>query len=505
MRPSATSWLLILLALGLALGCTGQAIPAGYVRLALETDPLNLDPRLSIDAASVRVSQLLYNGLLRLDERGRLVGDLAESWRLEGDRVYTVQLKRGVRFHDGRELTATDVVHTFRSILDPALASPRREGLSRLAKVEAVGPLTVRFTLTEPHAPFLDELMQPVVPEGADKQFGSHPVGTGPFRLLRWLPGERVELAAFAGHFAGAPHVPGLAIRIIPDDTTRILELERGGLDLVQNLVGPDMVARLSANPRLTVLQSPGSIYCYLGFNLEDPLLRRPTVRRAVAHALDREAMIRHLLKGLGRPAESLLPESHWAYEPNLPRYGCDPALAERLLDAAGLPRRTDGWRFSLLYKTTQMDLSKRKAELIQNQLARVGIKVDIRSYEWATFFSDIQRGSFQLYSLDWVGLSDPDIYRYLFHSASIPPGGANRGRYRNPEVDQLLDEGRATLNFERRRDLYRRVQRIVARDLPYLSLWHYTNVVVMSRGLSGFTPHPDGSWYSLKDLRRTG
>lgn len=487
----------------LLLGCTGEPIPQGYVRLALEADPLNLDPRLAIDAASVRLHQLLYNGLLRLDEHGRLACDLADSWRLEGGRVYVVQLKPGVRFHDGRALSAADVVHTYRSILDPGLASPRREGLSRLAAVEAVGPLTVRFTLSEPHAPFADELMQPIVPQGAGKEFGAAPVGTGPFRLVRWLRGERLELAAFPQHFSGAPRIAGLAIRIIPDDTTRVLELERGGLDLVQNLVGPDLVPRLAANPRLKVLKHPGSIYCYLGFNLEDPVLGRPLVRRAIAHALDRQAMIGHLLKGLARPADSLLPEGHWAHEPNLPRYPYDPALAERLLDRAGLPRGPEGWRFALLYKTTQMDMSKRKAELIQNQLARVGIRVEVRSYEWATFFADVQRGSFQLYSLDWVGLSDPDILRYLFHSSQVPPHGANRGRYRNAQVDRLLEEGRRTLDTDERRAIYGRVQRLLAADLPYLSLWHYTNVVVMSRSLSGFTPYPDGSWHSLKDLVR--
>jgi peptide/nickel transport system substrate-binding protein len=225
-------------------------------------------------------------------------------------------------------------------------------------------------------------------------------------------------------------------------------------------------------------------------------------VRRAVAHAIDRQAMIRHLLKGLGRPAESLLPEDHWAFEAKLPRYPYDPAVAERLLDAAGLPRRADGWRFSLLYKATQMDMSRRKAELIQDQLARVGIRVEVRSYEWATFFADIQRGSFQLYSLDWVGVAEPDIYRHLFSSRAVPPGGANRGHYRSEEVDRLLEAGRATLDQARRAEIYRQVQRILAADLPYLSMWHYTNIVVAARNLTGFTPYPDGSWYSLKDLR---
>ncbi len=496
--------LTLALALGLA-GCGGSTVPPGYVRVALEAEPLNLDPRLSIDAASTRLGQLLYNGLLRLDERGELVPDLAQSWRLEGDRTYIVTLRPGVRFHDGRLLSARDVVYTYRSILDPALASPRRQGLEYLERVETAGPLEVRFTLREPHAPFADELMQPIVPEGAGKDFGQHPVGTGPFRLVRWLAGERLELAAHPLHINGAPKVAGIAVRIVPDDTTRVLELERGGLDLVQNLVPPDMVARLSQDPRLRLLKTPGNIYCYLGFNLEDPLLGRLAVRQAIAHAIDRGALIRHLLKGYGRPADSLLPEGHWAFEPDVARYPYDPALAERLLDAAGLPRREGGWRFSLLYKTTQMDMSKRKAELIQDQLARVGVRLDIRSYEWATFFADVQRGSFQLYSLDWVGLSDPDIYRHLFSSRSVPPGGANRGRYRSPEMDRLLEAGRRTLERGERRAIYGRVQRLAAVDLPYCSLWHYTNLVVMSRKLSGFAPYPDGSWRSMKDLRWEG
>ncbi|MFH0810046.1 MAG: ABC transporter substrate-binding protein [Pseudomonadota bacterium] len=486
------------------MGCGGGECPPGYVRLALETDPLNLDPRLSIDAASARVGQLLYNGLLRLDQHGNLGCDLASDWHLEGDRTYIVRLREGVRFHDGRILNAQDVVHTFRSILDPALASPRREGLSHLRGVEATGPLTVRFTLKEPYAPFTDELMQPIVPRDAGKKnsFGQHPVGTGPYRLVRWLPGERLDLAAFGGHFARTPKVPGLAVRIIPDDTTRVLEIQRGGLDFVQNLVPPDMVSLIEAGRQCRVIKVPGNIYCYMGFNLEDPVLANPKVRRAIAHVLDRHGMIRHLLAGLARPAAGLLPPEHWASEPNVRRYAYDPALAERLLNEAGFRRDALGWRFTLLYKTTQMDMSKRKAELIQDQLARVGIRVEIRSYEWATFFADIQHGSFQLFSLDWVGLSDPDIFRHLFSSKAIPPDGANRGRYQNPLVDRLLEEGRASLDRGLRQDIYRRVQRIVAEELPYLSLWHYTNVIVMNRDLHGFTPYPDGSWYSMKDLR---
>ncbi|MFQ5692818.1 MAG: ABC transporter substrate-binding protein, partial [Nitrospinota bacterium] len=266
-----------------------------------------------------------------------------------------------------------------------------------------------------------------------------------------------------------------------------------------------DSLARLEQDRSLRVVRAPGTNFTYLGFNLEDPILSKRKVRRAIAHAIDRGRIIRYILRGLARPATGLLPETHWAYRKDVASYPYDPALARRLLDEAGYPD-PDGEggrpRFRLSFKTSQNETRIEIAEVIQEQLRQVGIAVDIRSFEWGTFFSDIRKGNFQIYTLTWVGIVDPDIYFYVFHSGNVPPNGANRGRYRNPALDRWLERGRRTFGVAARREVYGRVQEILARDLPYVNLWHATNVAVLNRRVRGFLLYPDEDMVSLKDVR---
>jgi peptide/nickel transport system substrate-binding protein len=227
-------------------------------------------------------------------------------------------------------------------------------------------------------------------------------------------------------------------------------------------------------------------------------------VRQAIAQAIDREGIIRHLLKGLAAPATGLLSPGHWAYEPSVPRLLHDPQAAKKLLDSAGLPDPDgDGPlpRFKLSYKTTTLDLSRRLAEAFKEQLGRVGIELEVRSYEWGTFYADVKKGNFHLYSLLWVGIVDPNIYFNLFHSGNIPPRGNNRGRYRNLDIDRLLERARESLSPAERKRLYSSVQKMLARDLPIIPLWWKQNVVVMRRGVEGFVPYPDGDLSSLKSV----
>jgi peptide/nickel transport system substrate-binding protein len=242
-----------------------------------------------------------------------------------------------------------------------------------------------------------------------------------------------------------------------------------------------------------------------MGFNLKDPILRSRKVRQAIAHAIDRQAVIQHLLGGLAVPATGVLSSMNWAYEPAVESYVYDPQKAKRLLDEAGY-KDPDGpgpeKRFTLTYKTSQNELRRRIGEAIQGFLGEVGIEARMRSYEWGTFFSDIRKGNFQLYTLTWVGITDPDIYYYLFHSKSLPPDGANRGAYLNPEMDLLIERGRVLQDRQARKEVYGHIQKIVARDLPYVSLWNEVNVVVMDQRVRGFVLRPDGDILSLKDVR---
>jgi len=228
-------------------------------------------------------------------------------------------------------------------------------------------------------------------------------------------------------------------------------------------------------------------------------------VRRALAYAIDRERLVRHILRGIGTVAGGVLSPLNWAYEESFEPWPYDPERAKQLLDEAGFPDPDgDGPlpRFRLSFKTTNIDLRRRIAEAIKEQLQKVGIELDVRSYEWAAFYSDIKKGSFHLYSLAWVGILDPDILFQIFHSSSFPPAGDNRGHYSNPELDRLLEQGRATNNQQERKQIYARAQKLLARDLPYVPLWWWKNVIVKKPTVQNFTPYPDGEMISLKQTR---
>ena len=465
--------------------------------VCLAKSPLTLDPRYNTDAASYRITQVLFNGLVKKGPNMTMVPDLAERWELTDDLTWVFHLRQGVKFHNGREMKAADVAYTFQSILDPESKSPKRQSFIRVDNIEVKDDYTVIFHTDQPFAPLLVNLTLGIVPaqeaQEAGEDFAMHPVGTGPFKFISQEADQKVDLAAFDDYFMGRPGVRALTFRIIQDDTTRYLELIKGNLDFVQNAITSDMVPVVENKKEFQVIKTPGTNYEYLAFNLKDPILKDREVRAAMAHALNIPEMITALLRGLAVPATGLLPPEHWAYEPDVPKYPFDPAQANRLLDEAGYPRGEDGFRFTLTYKTSLSDQARLKAEIIQQALKQVGIKLDIRGYDWGTLFSDIKTGNFQIYSLQWVGISEPDIYYYCFDSESVPPDGANRGYYLNPNLDALIEAGRRTMDMGQRKLIYSEIQKIVAQDLPYISLWYPTNVVIMKKGLSGFTPYPDG------------
>jgi len=486
-------------------GCGNDSIPPGRnVVVGLESNPTQLDPRHSQDAVSSQVQRFLFSQLIGRNKNNRLRLELAESWERPTPLIHRFRLRKGVRFHDGTLLTSADVKYTFDSIRDPILASPRAAGLRELDRVETPSPDIVVFYLKDLSAAFADSLIVGIVPKSArsaGKTFASHPIGSGPFRFERFDPDERIILAANPEYFGGAPSFDRLIFRILPEETIRVLELESGGLTIIQNAFSPDILPRLAANPRLRILKRAGTNFTYLGFNFIDPILARKKVRRAIAHAIDRRPIIRHILKGLATEADSLLPREHWAHPGDLPSYSHNPRLSRKLLDEAGL-RDPDGPgplpRFSLVYKTSQNELRRRIATVIGNQLRQVGIHVRLRAYEWGTFFGDIRSGNFQLYSLTWVGIFDPDIYRSIFHSLFTPPRGQNRGSYKNLRVDTLLETAQRSVSPGKRALLYAEVQRILADDVPYVNLWHSMNIAAFDRRLLGYRVYPNEDLISL-------
>jgi peptide/nickel transport system substrate-binding protein len=265
-----------------------------------------------------------------------------------------------------------------------------------------------------------------------------------------------------------------------------------------------DSLPVLAARPNLQIEETDGTEIQYLGFNLRDPLLQDARVRQAIACAIDREVIIKTLLDGHARPASSLLPASHWAWTGDVAQYNYDPARAAKLLGEAGYRPGADGVRIHLVMKTSNDEGARLLAAVLQQQLAAAGIVLDIRSYEFATFYADVTRGAFQMYSLRWVGIEQPDIFSFAFSTASFSPKGVNRSHYSNPRLDALLSDASEGQDTARRRGEYVEAQQILARDLPAINLWHRDTVVVHNRRLTHVTPSRSGSYTFLETAELT-
>jgi peptide/nickel transport system substrate-binding protein len=488
--------------------CSSPPTPPGYITVALVNSPNNLDPRVGTDDVSVRLHYLIFSRLLTLDDNMRVVGGLATHWTTPDDRTYVVHLRRGVRFHDGRELTSADVVYTFRSFLDPAFVSGWKGAYRALRTVEAVDRYTVQFSLTAPFGSFPAALVMPVVPAGAGDSPRTHPVGTGPYRFVSAAADDRITLEAFRDYFEGAPRNDGLVLRVIPDDIMRALELRKGGVDVIVNDLAPDIVHQLEQEEGVQTSAFPGTDYQYIGLNLRDPRLRDRRVRYAIGYAIDREAIVRYLRRGLAETAVGVLPPLSWAFETDVFRFTYDPARAKQLLDQAGFPDPDgDGpaSRFALSLKVSSQEFNRLQSAVIQQNLREVGIDVDVRTYEFATLYADILQGNFQMYTLQWVGsaVADPDILRRAFHSQQVPPSGFNRGYYSNPEVDRALDAATAATDEGERKRLFGHAQRLIAREAPYISLWYKTNVAVFRSDIQNVRLDPTADFSFLRHVFR--
>ena len=497
---------LIVPSLLLLAACAAHRPEGGAIVVGTTNSVIDLDPRSGADEASQKAHQLIYNTLVRIDDRLRIVPELAEALEQTDDRTYVARLRHGVLFHNGRELTADDVAYTFRSFLDPTFRG--RSGAYRLLKsVDIVDRYTVAFHLKDPFASFPVNLVMGIVQAGSGSANTRSPIGTGPYKLVSFKPDDRIVLQRFDRYFGGPARNESIVLKVVPDDTMRGLELRKGDVDIIVNDVVPDIVWQLQQEGRLRLASAPGTDYAYIGFNLRDPILQRLEVRQAIGFAIDREAIVRYLRRGFASTAVGIVPPMSWAFEREVFDFRYDPAEARRLLDAAGFPDPDgDGPRprLTLTLKTSTSEVYRIQATAIQQDLARVGIALQIRSQEFPTLLADVIRGGFQMYTAQFVGVTDPDMLRRVFHSAQVPPAGLNRVHYQNPDVDRLIEQASSATSDEDRRALYSRAQQLIAHDVPYISLWYKTNIAVFQPDIQGVHLSPIADFTFLKDVYRS-
>jgi ABC-type transport system substrate-binding protein len=487
--------------LAAALAAGAMAVPApaapagGTVTIALFADPVTMDPHRSNDGPSITIWNQIYNTLVDHNAKGEIVPMLAERWQRIGDRSWRFYLRRGVKFHDGSELTAEDVKFSLERLISPATRSPAAFLLNVLDRVDVEGRYEVRLVLKNPFAPILNHLVArptSIVPaalvRASADEFARRPVGTGPFRFGSFVRGDRVELVRNPDYFAGPPNIERLVVRIIPEASTAVAELESGGVQALLTVPAQD-VARLRRNRNLSVAVIPSHRITALVINTERPPFNDARVRQALSYAIDRKGVLEAAEAGLGVVAAGPLSPIIFGYDGKIPPYPKDLSKARQLLSEAGvsLPLRTEilVWNLPAIV---------RMAEPVQAQLREAGVEASLRVLEFGAALQQQYAGNFALSTMQWGTVTlDGDYSMYaLFHSDSIGPPG-NWARYRNQEVDRLIATGRANGNPEVRKRAYAQALEIIARDAPWIFLYHPSAAYAMRADLKDVVIPPAG------------
>ena len=514
---------LCILGLGITLipwaACSSETpTPGDTIVVGSIGDASRLLPLLATDSASGDIVGLVFNGLLKYNERLEIVGDLAESWTVSEDGLtMTFVLRPNVRWHDGAPVTADDVKFTYEKLVDPNVHTPYSSSYELIESVDVVDARTVRIHYKEPFAPALESWMMGIIPKHLlapedlnTTKYLRQPMGTGPYRFTRWKTGELIELRANPDYFEHRPYIDRYLYRIIPDQATLFLELLTGGVDLsgLSPLQYQRQTDTAYVRGAYQKFRYPSFGFTYLGYNLQDERFTDVRVRRAIDLAIDKQAILDGVLFGLGSIATGPYPKESWAYNPDVRASSRDLTAAQRLLAEAGwIDHDGDGWldrtgqpfQFTLL--TNQGNEVRRQvAELVQQQLKEVGIEVKIRVIEWSAFVHEfIDKRRFEAVLLGWNLSRDPDLYD-LFHSSKTREGEYNFVGYANPEVDGLLVEGRRTFDQEERQRIYRDVHRRLAEDLPYTFLFVSDALPIVSARFRNVVSSPIGIGYNFID-----
>jgi peptide/nickel transport system substrate-binding protein len=504
----ATAWLAVVAVLiGLAGAPPAAAQPLGTLVVGLVAEPVNLDPAQVTDLNSNRVGRRIVETLVTFPEEStQIVPGLAESWTISNDGLrYTFKLRKGVTFHDGTPFTAEAVKFSIERQIMP------EHPFNKLGKypfanyffgtikaVEVVDPQTVEIVLKEARASFLAVLTAgaaSIVSPTAVRKWGAdyalHPVGTGPFKFVQWDSGQKVVLEKNPSYWRFPVKLERVIYRSIVEDQARLTELLTGSLDLIVG-VPPDFVGQLEKDARLTLLKQVGAHVWYLGINNQKKPFEDKRVRQALNYAVNKEAIVRDVLKGTGAASAGPVLPGTWGADPTIKPFAYDPARAKKLLAEAGYPNG-----FSTTLWTPEsgsgMQSSVAMSTVIQSNLKAVGINVTLQTMEWGAFLAKLRTKEQELFALSWMaGNEDPDMVMYpLLHSTQWTPGGPNRALYKNPKFDDLLHQARISTDQAKRAELYREAQRILHDDPPWIFIDHEIQVAAHTKRVQGFKLHP--------------
>ena len=470
-------------------------------------------------AAAERVRSLMFNSLVRKDDKFDYIGELArEIIPGENGKVITFILQDNVKFHNGKIFTSADVKYTFDELFKSngfkagAFADTVDDTrVPHIVSIEAPDPKTVVFTLNR--ASLQNQLLSnlvavPIIPEGTVGQQATQPIGSGAFKFVSFDQSQNiVELAANPDYWEGAPKILKIRVKTVTDANSLQAELQSGGVDIapLPTNLSPDTLKSLENSPSLKVEQFNGSNIQYLQFNTQSPPLNNVKLRQAIAYAIDREKIISELLFGQATIANSILPVESWAYNAGT-KYSFDFAKAKQLVQESGYR----GEPIKFMYPAGSA-ATNQYAQVIQNSLVQAGINVEIETIERQVLLKQLALGQYQMYTGIWVGGNqDPIFLNDLFTTKKIPNEKAkisccNRSRYSNPEVDQIINQAFNSTNREQAKELYFKAQEIISREVPMLPLWYPANMVAANKRIDNIKISPSGDWGFIKDITADG
>ena len=479
-------------------GVGGRVRDGETLIIATIGGPRSLDPSLTNDSASSEIMEQIYNTLFELDfETMQVVPSLAEGYVFENDEYgnpvrVRLFLRRGVLFHNGDAMTASDVKFT----LDRASVSPQISHIaSMIRETEIINDYELLVTLEFPFVPILHNLAHTamsIVSERAVRElgaaFGQNPVGTGPMKMVNWVVSNRIELTRWENYWGELPRIRNITIRYIADDTTRLMELETGGIDIALS-VQPHQISRVEAHPDLQMVRGRNFSLNFVGINTRRPPFDNLLVRQALDHAIDMEVLHRTIFDGVGAIGRGPISSAVWASAADrLEQREFNPERARQLLAEAGFP---DGFSTTLI--TNDNTLRIDAAVAMQAMLANVGITLDINVIEWAAYLEMLDRGDSELFMLGWVTVTaDPDYGLEIFHSRSFGAGG-NYTFFSNPEVDRLLDAARQETDLSLRYEMYIEAQRIIHAYVPIIYMTEGETLAAIRNNVRGFSLSPAG------------
>jgi peptide/nickel transport system substrate-binding protein len=485
-----------------------KADPNGRLVLALLGEVSVLNPILSTDTASSAVEGTIFSGMTKINEKLEVIPDLAASWEVSDDgKIWVFHLRKDVRWHDGKPLTAEDVVFTYNAILNPKVNSVRRSDYiinGDPIKFKVLDKQTVQAILPQPFAPFLVRSGMSIIPkhilEGKDintADFNRNPVGTGPFKFKEWVTGDHVSVVRNPDYYLGKPKLAEIIFKVIPDANAQLVALEAGEID--ETGIPPKDYKRMKALEGINVFEYDALTYTYLGLNLANPKFADKRVRQALAYATNKKQLVDLIFKGLASPAYAPSAPVSWAYSDEVAKYEYNLQKAKQLLKEAG----AQDLEFSILVNQGNKEREK-AAVILQQQYKKAGVKVNIRVMEWSALLKITNAPKdpkdFESVIIGWSLGLDPDAFS-IWHSTQYPKGFNFIG-YNDPEADRLLESGRTTMDKAQRKEIYAKLWQAIAKDQPYIFLWYPKAVVGVSERVGGLSePGPAGLFLNIEKV----